>query len=131
MDTEQLNAGPELDRLIARKIMGWQEPGLWRKMKLAMANRHDLCLPPKYSVDITEAVNVMVSLHRSGNCISLGIRSCIDGSCIDGSWTMEYNHRYRSGLEKRFTGTSYSPALAICRAVAEFLTHTATVTDCG
>jgi len=120
-EIERMEAGREMDSLIAEKVMGWRWSGENKKWlippdddpRIAWAalwdkkGRPDWL--PDYSTDIADAWQVVEKLH------DLGYRVEINSTCDKGLYDVEVSKSYSNGTVCECV--VFQPiSLAICRA---------------
>ena len=127
MNIQDMKAGPELDRLVAEKVMGWTmtpTPGKYRgqcinehgQPVLELINGgHGCDIPDELifqpSTNITHVWEVVEKLTNNGKCLSL---HASDG----GYWTAYFVFHGWSGMAKDCA----SAPLAICLAALKAVT---------
>ena len=109
---DQLEAGWELDALVAEKVMGCQsvhevEPGLWRD---------EIGRIPRFSTDIAAAWQVVEKLRQSRICLDVTTR--LESYYVSANLVDDAAGEFRSGyFSKRIAdGIADTAPLAICRA---------------
>lgn len=106
-----LPAGPELDRLIAEKVMGWEHDGLGYSIDCGKDYRH----PFNPSINIAHAWEVVEKLDIVDHEFTL-LNS-------EGIWECGWRH-YRLGFDSDWERSDSATApLAICRAALRAIGH--------
>ena len=137
MNIDKLEAGRELDALVAKEKMGWHQEyarhittgeviGWWKEPEyLLPPGKEDAEKVPQYSTSMTAAESVITSvLHylaqpgpRGGDgwCRILRESACLRGApdLIPGRWICRF---ILSGKKKSWMGSADDLPLAICRA---------------
>jgi len=107
----RMEAGPELDRLVAKHIMGWKEGQEILESLSGIGILGEKALP-RYSTDITAAWSVVEKLVNLGWLVNLLSPWKGNATC---HWTCYVERKGENGWE-RLEATGDSAPLAICRA---------------
>ena len=110
--TLAMEAGPELDALVAERVMGWtrNDKGFWFKPGKRHNWNHDGLDPPPYSTDIAAAWEVVEKIKS----LPAGIDILVRANCVAIDLHM---FDMADGLVKDIeAGDATTAPLAICRA---------------
>ena len=128
MGKDELQAGPELDALVAEKVMGWgkrdeitfEDRGGNRYTTWNDGHFKNPDLPA-FSVRIQDALLVEDEMERRGFWMSLK-----SPFVKNAPWHAGFTERGTTGWNGRldFRGSADTPALAICRAALQAMTGT-------
>lgn len=124
---EHLEAGRELDLLIAEKIMGWKRLGRVPKQTFLQAdhvyrNEHGQYVEPEsipsFSGDIAAAWRVVEHMRENGYTLNLFVHANDEDENVHRTAvaTFIYDHRPKMIRGRSFKYRSPSAALAICVA---------------
>lgn len=108
MNIDEMQAGRELDALIAEKVMGLDAPTKRKPWWGLMGSTGGLSVPHRYSVAISEAWQVVEKLVANGFDVSVWV-----GRRDDQNF---YTCQVDWGIKKMVAVTAYTAPLAICRA---------------